>query len=179
MRSLSQLIDDLFEMAQMDAGGLRLERRPNAIADLVSDTIESFSAVAAQHGVRLEGRVEAGTDPVVMDAQQIGRVLSNLVGNALRHTPPGGWVEIHAGREGGEVRVEVADSGEGIQPEDLPHVFDQFYRGEKSRNRATGGAGLGLAIARGIVEAHGGQIWVESEPGKGSRFVFTIPAEKN
>jgi signal transduction histidine kinase len=167
VRSLSQLIDDLFEMAQMDAGGLRLERRPNAIADLVSDTIESFSAVTARQGVGLAGKVEAGTDPVVMDAQQIGRVLSNLVGNALRHTPSGGSIEIRARRAGGEVRVEVADSGEGIQAEDLPFVFDRFYRGEKSRNRATGGAGLGLAIARGIVEAHGGRIRVESEPGRG------------
>ena len=91
----------------------------------------------------------------------------------MRHTPPGGQVKISARRESGTLQVEVRDTGEGIRPEDLPHVFDQFYRGEKSRSRATGGAGLGLAIARGIVEAHGGRIWVESEPGKGAAFNFT------
>jgi len=175
VRALSHLIDDLFEVAQIDAGGLPIDRQPNALSDLVSDTLESFSALAAAQGVSLEGEVEPGTDPLLMDTQQIGRVLSNLVGNALRHTPPGGRVAIHAGRQDGGVRVEVCDTGEGIQPADLPHLFERFYRGEKSRSRLTGGAGLGLAIARGIVEAHGGQIGVESQPGKGARFRFTIP----
>jgi signal transduction histidine kinase len=110
-----------------------------------------------------------------MDTRRIGRVLNNLVGNALRHTPPGGKVQIAATRTLDGVRVDVSDSGEGIAPEDLPYVFDRFYRGEKSRSRATGGAGLGLAIARGIVEAHGGAIAVDSSPGKGSRFFFTLP----
>jgi signal transduction histidine kinase len=177
VRALSHLIDDLFEMAQMDAGGLILERRENAIADLVSDTIESFSELAGRQGVLLAGRADPGTDPVVMDAGRVGRVLSNLVGNALRHTPSGGQVEIHAGRDAGCLRVEVADTGEGIRPEDLPYVFDRFYRGEKSRNRTTGGAGLGLAIAKGIVEAHGGTISVESRLGEGTRVVFTIPQQ--
>jgi len=175
VRALSHLIDDLFEMAQLDAGGLRLDRRLNAISDVISDTIESFSALAAAQNVRLEGEVEPGTDPLVMDAQHVGRVLFNLVGNALRHTPPGGQIRIRAWRAGRDVRVEVRDSGEGIQPEDLEHLFERFYRGEKSRSRATGGAGLGLAIARGIVEAHGGRIEVDSQPGLGARFTFTIP----
>ncbi len=175
VRALSHLIDDLFEMSQMEAGGLRLELLPNSISDLISDTLESFSAQAAQQDVTLRGQVDSETDPVAIDAQRIGRVLYNLVGNALRHTPPGGQIEITARREMGALRVEISDTGEGIRPEDLPHVFEQFYRGEKSRNRATGGAGLGLAIARGIVEAHGGKIGVESEPGKGARFSFTIP----
>jgi len=102
-------------------------------------------------------------------------VLYNLVGNALRHTSAGGQIKLTARRQVGELWVEVIDTGEGIHREDLPHVFEQFYRGEKSRSRATGGAGLGLAIARGIVEAHGGKIGVESEPGRGTRFYFTIP----
>jgi signal transduction histidine kinase len=147
----------------------------NSISDLVSDTLESFSALAEQQQVALLGEVTPGTDPVIIDAQRIGRVLYNLVGNALRHTPPGGQIEITARRELGALRVEIRDTGEGIRPEDLPHIFEQFYRSEKSRNRATGGAGLGLAIARGIVEAHGGKIGVESDPGKGARFYFTIP----
>lgn len=175
VRALSHLIDDLFEMAQMDAGGLRLDLHDNAISDLISDTIESFSALAQEQNISLKGRVDPDTDPVRMDAQRVGRVLFNLVSNALRHTPSGGQIEIHAYRENDLCRVDVSDTGEGIQPEDLPYLFDRFYRGEKSRNRSTGGAGLGLAIARGIVEAHDGTISVESHPGQGARFSFTLP----
>ena len=102
--------------------------------------------------------------------------MANLTSNALRHTPAGGQVHLSARRTAGGVEVEVLDTGEGIRPEDLPYVFDRFYRGEKSRSRATGGAGLGLAIARGIVEAHGGSIRAESEAGHGARFVFVLPA---
>jgi len=116
-------------------------------------------------------------DPVPIDAQLIGRVLANLVSNALRHTPAGGRVQVQATRKKDRVRVEIQDSGEGIDPQDLPHVFERFYRGEKSRSRATGGTGLGLAIARGIVESHGGQIGVQSEPGQGACFFFVLPAE--
>ncbi|MCB0001474.1 MAG: HAMP domain-containing protein [Anaerolineae bacterium] len=176
IKTLSLLIDDLFNLAQMDAGGLKLERRPTAISDLISDTLESFAALAAQRDVTLGGQVETGIDPVLGDGQQIARVLSNLVSNALRHTPSGGEVQVSATRAGQWVTVQVADSGEGIAAVDLPHVFDRFYRGEKSRSRATGGSGLGLAIAHSIVEAHSGRIWVESEQGHGACFFFTLPA---
>jgi signal transduction histidine kinase len=175
IRSLSLLIDDLFQMAQIDAGGLQLDMAPNSLGDLISDTLESFSELADRQGVRLTGAVEEGVDPVRMDAARIGRVLNNLVGNALRHTPAGGSVEVNARRKGALVEVSVADTGEGIRAEDLGHVFEQFYRGEKSRSRATGGAGLGLAIANGIIKAHGGEIRVESEAGKGTNFIFSIP----
>lgn len=175
IRSLSTLIDDLFEMAQVDAGGLHLERSSGSIADLISDTIERFSALARQHEITLDGSVQVEVDPVNIDIQRMNRVLSNLTSNAMRHTPPGGRIHLCAMRKKNGVVVEVEDSGEGIQPEDLAHIFERFYRGEKSRSRATGGAGLGLAIARGVVEAHGGEIHVESTPGKGSRFWFTIP----
>jgi signal transduction histidine kinase len=176
IQSLSLLIDDLFQMAQLDAGGLPLDRQPNSLGDLISDTLESFSTAAARQGVRLEGSAAPEVDPVTMDAQRIGRVLANLVGNALRHTPAGGVVQVRAARTAEGTAVEVTDTGEGIPPEDLPFVFDRFYRGEKSRSRATGGAGLGLAIARSLVEAHGGRIRVESRPGQGTRFVFVLPA---
>jgi signal transduction histidine kinase len=177
IRSLSLLIDDLFELAQIEAGGLRLELAPNSISDLISDTMESFSELAARQDVALEGSAEPGVDPVDMDAQQIGRVLSNLLGNALRHTPSGGMVQVHALRTGEGVRVQIRDTGEGIDAEDLPHIFERFYRSEKSRSRTTGGAGLGLAIAKGIVEAHGGEIGVESAPGEGTCFSFTLPVQ--
>ena len=175
VRSLSALIDDLFQMSQLDAGGLQLDRAESSLADLISDTLESFSELAARQHITLEGYAESNIDPVFMDTQRVGRVLNNLVSNALRHTPPEGRVEVNARRTTSGVEVSVRDSGEGIRPEDLPHVFERFYRGEKSRSRTTGGAGLGLAIARGIIEAHGGGIRVESEAGHGAVFTFVLP----
>ncbi len=175
IRALSALIDDLFQVAQLDAGGIPLSKEYGSLNDLVSDTLEGFSELAAHQEVALEGQVLAGVDPIFMDTQRIGRVLNNLVSNALQHTPKGGHISVQASPSESEILVEVCDSGEGIAPEDLPYVFERFYRGDKSRNRNTGGAGLGLSIARGIIEAHGGQIAVESEPGDGTRFYFTSP----
>lgn len=175
INELSHLIDDLFQMAQLDAGGLPLQRTPCALADLLSDTLESFSALAQERGVQLHGQATAGLDPVTLDAPRLGRVLNNLVGNAVRHTPAGGQVSLQAWRAGAEVIVEVRDTGEGIAPADLPQVFERFYRGEKSRNRGTGGAGLGLAIARGLARAHGGDLTVQSAPGQGATFRLTLP----
>jgi signal transduction histidine kinase len=106
-----------------------------------------------------------------MDARRINRVLTNLVENALHHTPAGGRVTVHGQRLDSIIELEVCDTGIGIPPEDLPYVFDRFFRGEKSRSRASGGSGLGLAISKGIIEAHNGEIIVESRPG---RTCFTI-----
>ena len=175
VRSLSSLIDDLFQMAQLNAGGLPLDRANSSLADLVSDTLESFTELAARGQVKLEGSVDANVDPVNMDTQRIGRVLKNLIGNAIRHTPSQGEVKVQVQRTSRGVEVSVSDTGEGIRSEDLPHIFESFYRGEKSRSRNTGGSGLGLAISRGIVHAHGGELTVESEPGRGSAFKFFIP----
>jgi len=175
VRSLSALIDDLFQMAQLDAGGFPLNLAKASLGDLVSDTLESFTQLAKQQEITLEGQVDSDVDPVMMDTQAIGRVLNNLIGNALRHTANGGRVSVWAQRTARGVEVTVSDTGEGIRAEDLPHIFERFYRGEKSRNRGTGGAGLGLAIARGIVQAHGGDIKVESQVGKGTQFTFHIP----
>ncbi len=175
VRSLSLLIDDLFQMAQLDTGGLPLEREDSSLGDLISDTLESFSELAARRGVTISGQADPALDPVFMDTMKIGRVLNNLIANALRHTPSGGKIQVLARRSANGVEVSVRDTGEGIQPEDLPKIFDSFYRGEKSRSRATGGSGLGLAISRGIVRAHGGDITVDSQPGRGSTFTFTLP----
>ena len=175
VRSLSALIDDLFQMAQLNAGGFQLERANSSLTDLVSDTLESFAELAARQNIILTGSVESHVDPVDMDTRRIGRVLNNLIGNAIRHTSAHGVIKVEARRTSTGVDVTVMDTGEGIRAEDLPHIFDGFYRGEKSRSRATGGAGLGLAISRGIIQAHGGDIRVESEVGKGSRFTFHIP----
>jgi signal transduction histidine kinase len=175
--SLSALIDDLFQMSQLDAGGFPLQRLPASLSDLVSDTLESFSQLAKRQEITLEGQVDSDVDPVLMDTQAIGRVLNNLLSNALRHTPARGRVSLWVRRTPQGVEVTVSDTGEGIRAQDLPHIFDRFYRGDTARSRShgTGGSGLGLAIARGIVQAHGGEIRVESQPGKGTQFTFSLP----
>jgi signal transduction histidine kinase len=174
--SLSTLIDDLFQMSQLDAGGFPLHRAQASLRDLVSDTLESFSQLAKREEITLEGHVEADVDPVFMDTQAIGRVLNNLISNALRHTPNQGRISLWVRRTAQGVEVTVSDTGEGIRAHDIPHIFERFYRGDASRSRNRGtGAGLGLAIARGIVNAHGGEIRVESQVGKGTQFTFRIP----
>jgi len=172
---LSGLIDDLFELSRLDAGALTLHLEPGSLHDLVSDTLEAIQAQAAEKRLRLRGAVAEDLPPVLMDTARIQRVLSNLIHNAIRHTPPDGTILLEAAEEQATVRVDVVDSGEGVAPEDLPHIFERFYRGEKSRVRGQGGTGLGLAIARGLVEAHGGRIWAQSVPGQGARFSFVLP----
>jgi two-component system sensor histidine kinase SaeS len=177
VENLSQLINDLFELSQMEAGTLELHLESSSLTDLISDTLESMSAQATAGGrhLNLKGSVDGEVPSVVMDARRVQRALYNLVQNALRHTPPDGTIYILARDVGTEVQVEVSDTGEGIPDEELNRVFDRFYRPERSRSRDTGGAGLGLSIAKGIVEAHGGRIWVESALGKGSTFGFALP----
>ncbi len=177
--SLSQLVDDLFELTQLDAGAMNWSKEPASLRDLISDTIESMQAQADAKGVRLSGVVDPAVDPVVMNSLKMQRVLYNLLQNAIRHTPAGGLVSIAAQpcEQGHQARVEVSDTGDGIAPADLPHVFEPFYRGDKARARDGSGAGLGLAIAQGIIEAHGGKIDVTSAPGVGTHFVITLPRQ--
>ena len=172
--ALNGLLDDLFELAQLDAGGPTPARTPQAPADLVAEAVERFRPLAEQRGIALRG--EAGTDvAVAAQAGKIERVLGNLVANALRHTPPGGHVAVLAQDAADGVRFSVEDSGPGFSAADLAYAFEQFYRGEEARSRATGGAGLGLAIARGIVQAHGGRIWAENRDEGGARVSFVLP----
>ncbi len=174
--ALSVLIDELFEMAEIEAGGLQLDRQPISLSDLISDTLESFAVQADELDIGLSGSADPRVDPVQLDAGLIGRVLTNLIGNALRHTPQGGSVAVSAQGVFGGVRVDVFDSGPGIPVESLPKVFEQFYRVEQSRSRARGGgSGLGLTIAKAIVEAHRGVIGVENRGAGGARFYFVLP----
>jgi len=174
MGYLTVLMDDLFELSRLDSGALALEREPLALDDILSDALEATRDAAARASVVLSGHIEEPLPTASVDARQIYRVLANLLSNAIRHTPAGGAILLHAcahaGPEGRrEIVVRVIDTGEGIAPADLPHIFERTYRAEPSRARvassASGvasGAGLGLAIARGLVEAHGGRIWAES-----------------
>ncbi len=173
--ALNELIDNLFELAQLDTGSLKLEMFPHSLHDLISDTLESFQAVAQQKGITLCGEVAADVDPVTLNAQKVGRVLGNLISNALQYTPAGGTVQVSARRQNQGVTVRVQDSGSGFDPQDLPRIFEQFYRGEEARTRSTGGAGLGLAIAKGVVEAHRGRIWAENVATGGAQVSFLLP----
>jgi signal transduction histidine kinase len=175
---LERLIEDLRLLALADAGQLALYPEAVDAAHLVRDAQRSFVHQAEERGVRLLAAAPAGLPELTADPQRIAQVLGNLVGNALRHTPPAGEVAISAAAVdagGPAVVFSVRDTGAGIAPEDLPHIFDRFYRADRSRTRSSGGAGLGLAIARRIVEAHGGRIWAASEPGGGTTVSFALP----
>lgn len=175
--NLSLLVDDLFELSQLDAGVMHWKVEPSSLRDLISDTLETMNVQAAEKNIKLSGWVDPSVDPVLMNSHKLQRVLYNLVQNAIRHTPADGTVFVQARKreQDGQVQVDVIDTGEGIPESDVPRIFEQFYRGEKSRSRETGGAGLGLAIAQRIVQAHHGKIWVESKRGAGSTFSFTLP----
>ncbi len=173
---LTKVVADLRDLALAESGRLALERSESDPDELAQRAIRGARGVADAKGVALEVSVAPDLPSLSVDSGRIAQVLGNLLGNAIRHTPSGGRVSLGVSRRSEGVVFSVADTGEGIAVEDLPHVFDRFYRGDRSRSRETGGSGLGLAIARQMVEAHGGRIWVESTPGKGSTFSFVLPA---
>jgi two-component system sensor histidine kinase SaeS len=175
---LRRMIDDLFELTKLDTERVNLVKEKASLRDLISDTLGSMEAQAAQHNIRLKGTVEDGIDVMMIAPDKVQRVLYNLLGNAIRHTPTGGEVGLLAKRVGECVQIGVHNSGSIISETDLPHIFKSFYRGERSRAQERDGyrgTGLGLAIARGFVEAHGGEIWVESDEKRGTTFTFTLP----
>lgn len=173
---LSRLVDDLRTLALAEAGQLPLERRPVDVASLATTIAEAFRPRATEKGVTIE--VDRATDlpRASLDPQRMSQVLSNLLENALRYTPHGGRIAVGARRENSQrVVLSVSDSGNGISAEDLPFIFERFYRADKSRARAEGGSGLGLAIAKSIVEAHDGSIRARSEAGSGTTFEISLP----
>lgn len=175
---LSRMLDDLFELAQIDAGALRLERRPLAVQEIVTDVADAMQAQAAQAGVALEVDADASAPPLAIDGARMERAVANLVRNAIEHTRPGGRIALRVARGARDVAVTVEDDGEGISADVLEHVWERFYRGDRARSRRAGsgdGAGLGLSIVRGIVEAHGGSVEVRSTPGTGSVFTIRLP----
>ena len=175
-RLLNHLVDDLRELALAEAGQLQLNLQSTDVAAIIESTVASFAVAAEMEGVRLN--VDAKNLPRVnADGDRLAQVLRNLIANALRHTSNGQTISIQCSVISDQLKVSVSDTGEGIPPEDLPHVFDRFYRGDKSRARTSGGSGLGLAIAKTWVEAMGGQIGAESQLGQGSTFWFTLRTE--
>jgi signal transduction histidine kinase len=177
-RLLSRLVDDLRELALADAGQLRLNLRPTDTAQVIQATADNLALAAEAQDVALLIRVPDELPVVQADPDRLAQVLRNLLVNALRYTPPGGSVTVAAATAANAVEVAVDDSGEGIPPEELPYIFDRFWRAERSRSRDdrwAGGSGLGLSVAQSLIEAQGGHIWAESKPGEGSTFRFTLP----
>jgi signal transduction histidine kinase len=172
---LTRLVDDLQELALAEASELKLTIQADDISTVIKQVAISSQSQAVDKGISLRTDLPDKLPLCDIDSQRITQVLHNLISNAVTHTPRDGTITISAKESGKYVEVTVADTGEGIPAEELPNIFERFYRVDRSRSRRTGGSGLGLTIAKRLVEAHGGQISVQSEPGKGSRFTFTIP----
>ena len=172
-RTLSTLVDDLFELARIDAGALTLELTDVSLAGLIASCVRGLEAEAGRRKIRLEAHVN-GAPPVRCAPDKIERVLLNLLTNALRHTPSDGSVAVLVEPVDGHVRISVEDSGAGLAPDALRRAFDRFWRADPARS--PGRSGLGLAIARGLIEAHGGRIWAENRSSGGARVSFTLPA---
>ncbi len=175
VRTLVRLVEDLRVLALADAGQLRLDVASLDLAAFLQQAVEAHQIQAQQRGVALALDVPAALPPVLADRDRLAQVVGNLLSNALRYVPKGGHISVRAASQEGEVAVAVADDGPGMPPEDLSHLFERFWRADPARRRTTGGSGLGLTIARSLVQAHGGRIWAESVEGHGSTFTFTLP----
>jgi len=173
---LRRLITDLRDLSLAQAGKLQLYPQPVDMAALVSDAVEAFAPSFQDREISLGLAIPKTLPPLVADPDRLRQVVQNLMDNALRYTPRGGAVRITLAAENGDIRLSVADTGQGIESADLPHIFDHFYRADQSRTRSSGGMGLGLSIVKSLVEAHHGRVTVESNPGSGSTFTVTFPA---
>jgi len=171
---MNRLIEDLLDVARVEAGRLNLDRHPQDLVRVISEATVMLEPLITEKSLTLHEDLPDHLPSANVDARRVVQVLENLVSNAVKHTAPGGEIRIRAEPANGEIRISVRDTGCGIPGENLPHLFDRFWQARGARR---GGAGLGLAIAKGIVEAHGGRIWVESELGSGSTFGFSLPLE--
>jgi signal transduction histidine kinase len=172
---MSAMVNQLLTLARAEAGEERVELEPVALASVVQPLVDAIQPVADEKGVTI-GLIADPDVWALADAGRMRHLVLNLLNNALQHTPSGGRIDVTVSRSGHTPYLQVSDTGEGIPPEDLPHIFLRFYRGDRARQRGAGNAGLGLAIVRWIVDAHGGDIKVQSEPGRGARFTVTLQA---
>lgn len=174
---LSRMIDDLFELARMDAGAVALDLQPLTLHEIAADVVDAMQAHAMQRGVELELLCSGPPATAMVDGMRIARAVANLLQNALEHTPAGGHVRVVVENVAGDLRLTVGDSGAGIAPGDIERIWERFYRADRSRHSvdASSGSGLGLAIVRGIVEAHGGRVDAGTGPEGGALFTISVP----
>ena len=168
---MTRMVQDLLDVAKFESGRLGIDKRPIEVGPLVSEAADMLRPLASERSLRLDAVIDEDLPPIAADAGRVLQVFSNLIGNAIKFTPSGGRITIQAEPIGGQTRFSVTDTGPGIPAAQLPHVFGRFWQADATDRR---GIGLGLAIAKGIVEAHGGRIWVESELGAGTTFFFTL-----
>ena len=173
---LRRLVEDLRTLSLADAGELPLQLHETDAGELLAQVRAAYAPQAERQGVTLAAEAAPGLPKIRVDPERMRQVLGNLIGNALRYTPAGGRISLSAGGEDGALLLSVADTGSGIAPEDLPYVFDRFYRGDRARSEGQGESGLGLPIARSLVEMHGGTISIRSGPGEGTTFLIRLPA---
>jgi signal transduction histidine kinase len=175
IQHLEKIVEDLRTLSLADAGALVLNRQPIALDDLLTRVAARYTPQASLRAIEM--RVEYAAPPLTVEADEmrLTQVLDNLISNALQHTTGDGIITLRAHAQTNAARISVSDSGKGIAPEDLPHVFERFYRGDKARPAEAGSSGLGLAIAKALVEAHDGKIWAESELGHGATFFIELP----
>ena len=173
---LARLVTDLRVLSQAEAGRLNLAPAPGDLAGLVDSIVTANGPEAVRKGVELTIHTGPDLPPAMMDADRISQVVANLLSNALRYTASGDRIDVVVNREDNRLVVSVADTGQGIPEGDLPHIFDRYYRGLEPREKRAGGSGIGLAVVKELVEAHGGRVWATSTHGKGSTFYFSLPA---
>ena len=178
--TLTQMVEELLELSRIESGEVPLRLTPTSISDLIIDSLDRLGPQAERKDIEIDVQITDRLPVISADAERMQRVMTNLLHNAIKFTPEGGSIQVAArlsdgARSQAEVIVSVRDSGVGIAADDLPRIFERFYKSDRARTRSRGGTGLGLAIARHLVEAHGGRIWAKSKEGKGSTFYFTLP----
>jgi signal transduction histidine kinase len=172
---LNRLVEDLRTLTLADAGQLKLELAETDLESLLEHVVERFSPQASHKQVEIKLSASPGTPLTMVDPARIEQILNNLLSNALRHTPDGGKIEISMRFEAGSFEIKIHDTGPGIPEQALPHIFERFYRADRSRSRSEGGSGLGLAIASQIAELHGGKLTARNDPRGGAVFIFVLP----
>ena len=175
VKAMRRLVEDLSLVSRVEAKAVEIRPRPLDPKGLLEEALARFQSAFQAKGVALSLEAQDPLPQVWADEERVLQVLANLLTNALRHTPQGGEVRLRAFRQGEAVAFQVADTGPGIPEEHLPHIFERFYRVDKARSRKEGGSGVGLTVAKGLVEAMGGRIFVESRVGEGTTFTFTLP----
>ena len=175
VQRLRRLVADMQQMSSLESGHAHLDLAPLDMHTLVDETLAVIAPEFEQMGIGVYNEIAPSTQPVLADSDRITQVLLNLLDNARRHTPAGGKISVGAIVKGKYLHIWINDTGSGIKAEDLPHIFERFYRADRSRTTTTGGSGLGLSIVKAIITAHGGTAWAESTPGQGTRITFTLP----
>ena len=173
--NLTQMVQELLELAKIESGRVPFEKKECSVDEIVSRPVERMRLQAERSGINIDTKIDKDLPTLQVDLTRIQQVFINLIHNAIKFTEPGGKIKLSASRENNQIIFGIQDTGVGIPSNELERIFERFYKSDRSRS--SGGTGLGLSIAKHIIEAHGGNIWAESDPGEGSKFYFSIPIQ--